>query len=148
MNKKEYVDIENARGKTYKKTILQIIEDGVCPFCEEHLPKYHKEPIIRTTEFWILTTNQNKYPGSKTHLLAILRAHAENLEEIPIGALEDLNDLFVWSKKEFNISGGGYSMRFGDTKRSGATVKHLHAQLFEPEEIVTIFIGHSKNDKE
>lgn len=144
---KKYVDIENARGEAYRKTILQIIEDNVCPFCAQHLKKYHTEPIIKKTKHWLLTTNQNKYPGTKVHLLAILREHAENLNEIPSGALEDLNKLFIWSQKKFGIKGGGYSMRFGDTQLSGATVKHLHAQLFEPEELVTIFIGHSKKDK-
>ena len=142
MNK--YVDIENARGEEYRKLITQIIEDDVCPFCEENLEKYHREPIIRKTNFWILTKNQNKYPGAKTHLVAILRHHAKDLSDMKSGAMEDLIDLFIWVQKHYKIKGGGFSMRFGETALSGASVKHLHAQFFEPEDLVTIFIGKSK----
>ena len=49
--------------------------------------------------------------------------------------------------------GGGFCIRFGDTLHSGATVKHLHAHLIEPDvknkkyEPVSFYIGGQKTKK-
>jgi hypothetical protein len=48
-----------------------------------------------------------------------------------------MNDLFAVASHlcdKYNIPGGGLTMRFGDTAKSGATVTRLHAQIIEPEE--------------
>jgi hypothetical protein len=46
---------------------------------------------------------------------------------------ESITALSNWAIKEFNIPGGGLTMRFGETVYTGATVCHLHAHLISPE---------------
>jgi ATP adenylyltransferase len=146
----DFVNVDHARLEEQRIVMNTIVADGVCPFCPEYLARYHKLPILREGEFWILTDNQWPYEHTKNHLLAITKKHIENISDLPAEAYAELMEHFQWAIKERNISGGGVSMRFGDSDKSGGTVKHLHAQLVEPDidapdyEPVRIKIGKSK----
>ena len=91
-------------------------------------------------------------PGcSPKHEIAFAKNHAEKLSELPNGSGEALIDLMKWAEHEFCSKGGAFAMRFGDTKFSGATVRHLHAQFILPgvEHLnhgnnITFYIGTSK----
>jgi diadenosine tetraphosphate (Ap4A) HIT family hydrolase len=121
-----------------------------CPFCEENLRKYHKEPILKEGKYWILTKNQWPYKGTKLHLLAILKKHAERLGELTPEEGAELFELFQWAERSNRVLGGGFAMRFGDMRYSGGTVRHLHAQFIVPDvdnpdaEPVRFKIGQSK----
>lgn len=145
------VNLNNARRDDQRLIMEQIIKDGKCPFCVENLRMYHTQKIHKENNFWILTDNQYPYNGTKTHLLAISKIHAEKLSELPDGAGEALLDLMKWAEHEFCSIGGAFAMRFGNTKFSGATVKHLHAQFILPGvehlnrgENIAFYIGTSK----
>jgi ATP adenylyltransferase len=132
----EPVNLQNTRGEAQRKVMEQIIHDDQCPFCPEalRLQQYHKQPIIRESEHWVLTPSQYPYPSTKAHLLAILKVHATTLAELPKGAGDDLLALFQWAEQEFGASSGGaFILRFGKTECSGATIPHLHAQFAVPD---------------
>ena len=133
MSEKAFVNLNNARVDEQRDTMNRIVEDGVCPFCRDHLAKYHKKPILREGTHWLLTTNQWPYEHTKHHLLAIATEHVEHFCDLPEGALEELGGHFAWATKEFEIPGGGILMRFGPYEKAGSTVRHLHAQLIEPD---------------
>lgn len=151
--KNGYVYVPNSRGDEQRDVMEKIVRDKVCPFCMEHLAKYHKKPILRESEHWILTENQWPYEHTRRHLLAITKTHVESMDELPAGAGEELFDLFRWAVRELDIRGGGFSVRFGDHEHSGGSVTHLHAQLVEPNlddptyEPVRIKIGKSAPKK-
>jgi len=46
----------------------------------------------------------------------------------------DLWKLAAQVCNDYNIPGGGLSLRFGPPEKSGATVRHLHAQLIVPKD--------------
>ncbi|MBP7831962.1 MAG: hypothetical protein KA028_03045 [Candidatus Pacebacteria bacterium] len=143
--KDQYVDLDNARGEEYIALLNQIIEDGVCPFCDNNIEKYGNV-ILRQTGHWIIIKNKNPYPGRKTQIMAISKVHAETLSDLSDEASLDLIRLMQSVAIGQNVAGGAMAMRFGDTKKSGATVRHLHAQLIEPEDntFVTFHIGYEK----
>ncbi|MDB5188178.1 MAG: Histidine triad domain protein [Candidatus Kaiserbacteria bacterium] len=149
-NEKAFVNLDNARLDEQRAVMNIIVEDGVCPFCPEYLARYHKKPILREGEFWILTDNQWPYEHTKNHLLAITKNHVEAIDELSPEAYAELMEHFRWAIKERNITGGGIAMRFGEPEKSGGTVRHLHAQLIEPDiespdyEPVRVKIGKSK----
>ncbi|NCN45228.1 MAG: hypothetical protein COU63_04580 [Candidatus Pacebacteria bacterium CG10_big_fil_rev_8_21_14_0_10_36_11] len=128
-----FVDIDNSREAEQVEVMEQIIEEGICPFCMENFKKYHQETILKETEHWILTPNRWPYENTKLHFLAILKTHAENLQEIPKGAGDELFELLAWLESEKQIPGGGFAMRFGDTNYSAGTIKHIHAQFLVPD---------------
>jgi diadenosine tetraphosphate (Ap4A) HIT family hydrolase len=143
--------LDNARKDDQRDVMREIIAAGECPFCAENLRKYHKQPIVRETEHWLLTPNQWPYNHTKIHLLAIYKTHAERLSELTLEAGADLLALMQWAEKEYNVPGGGWAMRFGDTDHSAGTVLHIHAQFLVPDlespgyEPVRIKIGKRKS---
>ncbi len=130
-DKKAYVDINNAHGEKMLATLQQIIEDGVDPFSLEHMQKYHERPILEIGKYWFVTENQWPYPNTRVHLLFITVEYAETFKDIPSDAFAELEELCEKYSEQYGVEGGALCMRFGKTSMTGATVKHLHAQLIE-----------------
>lgn len=128
-----FVNLANARNEQQRQVMETIQDHGDCPFCPDHLKQYHKQPILRSGDHWLLTPNQWPYENTRTHLLAIAAYHAETLQDLQPGAFDELQQHFTWAEEEFKIAAGGIAMRFGDTTRNGATVRHLHAHIIEPQ---------------
>lgn len=129
MKDKELINLAHVRTSHQKETMERIAKDGVCPFCPEHLLKYHTKPIIEAREWWTLTENFAPYEGAKIHLLAIAIPHVKSLADLPPAAGAELISIFSDYIKKHNIPGGSLLMRFGDTEITGGTVSHLHVQF-------------------
>jgi ATP adenylyltransferase len=128
-----FVNLNNARNDEQRGVMETIEQNNECPFCPDALHKYHQQPILRSGEHWLLTPNQWPYDNTRTHLLAIAAYHAETLADLQPGSFDELQTHFAWAEAEFKIAAGGLAMRFGDTARNGATVRHLHAHLIQPD---------------
>jgi len=131
-SRKSLVDPKFARGKMYKKAMEEIVAEGVCPFCPEHF-KWHTKPILRYENDWFITENFKPYENAKYHFLIISKTHHESLSELSSKDLISVFDLARWAVVEYNIPGGGITLRFGDSNFTGATIKHLHFHLLSPE---------------
>ena len=132
----DFVNIDNTAHRptdTYGNVINQIQKDGVCPFCPESLAKYHKNPILKEGKFWLLTDNLYPYEGAKYHELLIHKEHITSFSEISKEAWDELKDFITSFTDEKKIPGGTFFMRFGDTRYTGASVNHLHANLVSPD---------------
>jgi len=132
----DFVNFDNAAhrsGGIYGNVISQVQKDGVCPFCPESLAKYHKNPILKEGKFWLLTDNLYPYEGSKYHELLIHKAHITTFAEISKEAWDELNEFINYFTGEHAIPGGTFIMRFGDTRYTGASVAHLHANFVSPD---------------
>ena len=130
--KKSHVNLNNAKrpGDTkYRSVIQQIENDKVCPFCIEHLLKYHKKPILKQGKFWVVTTNMYPYKNAKFHFLFIHKEHVTDTENMSPESFAELHQHINWLIKENNISGGTLMMRCGNTAETGATVTHIHAHF-------------------
>lgn len=129
----KFVDLDNAR-KDDQRAVMQDIEaEGHCPFCMENLRLYHKQPILKETEHWLFTKNQWPYDHTRLHFLIILKKHVERLQDLTPEMGAELFEILAWAEQEFQMPGGGFAIRFGDTNYSAGTVNHIHAQLLVPE---------------
>jgi ATP adenylyltransferase len=131
----DFVNLDNTTHRpdpTYGKVIDRIKRDNVCPFCPESLAKYHKNPILKEGKYWLFTDNMYPYEGAKYHELIVHKKHIESLVEVSSEAWTELKMLVDEFTKEKNIPGGTFIMRFGDTRYTGATVRHLHANFVSP----------------
>lgn len=126
------IDIRFAKSGEYRETLEKIIETEKCPFCRDNF-KYHKKPILKEHMGWILTENSWPYKDTQKHLVFISIEHKEELADLTIDDFTAVKYLAEWATEEFNIKGGGLTMRFGDQSYTGATVKHLHFHLIYPE---------------
>lgn len=129
----KHVDLSNARYDDQREEMEKIIAAGHCPFCPENLGLYHKQATAKETAYWTLTPNAWPYKHTKVHYLAILKRHAENLHELTKEESADLFAMLGAVQKEMSIPGGAMTMRFGDTKHSAGTVRHLHAHFLVPD---------------
>ncbi|MBI1838737.1 MAG: hypothetical protein HYR95_00315 [Candidatus Colwellbacteria bacterium] len=133
---KSFVNLENTANRpdgVYKQVIDRIKDDGVCPFCPEHLGRYHKKPIVTDGRYWILTDNMYPYKGAKHHILLIHKRHIEAIVDVLPEAWSELLELVRVEAKKRSIAGGTFYLRFGDTSYTGASVTHLHANLISPD---------------
>ncbi|MFH1145886.1 MAG: HIT domain-containing protein [bacterium] len=129
--KKKFVDPRYAKSGEYAKVIEKIAGSGYCPFCHENF-HHHKHKIIKLHQGWFLTKCSWPYPNTKLHLLLIVERHKESLTQLSNNDWLAISYLVKLAIKKFKIKGGGLMMRFGQTKYTGATVKHLHAHLVVP----------------
>lgn len=127
-----FVNPDNAKhrpGGEYSKVISRIIADGVCPFCPEHLAQYHPHPIIKEGGHWLYTKNAYPYKGSIHHFLVVHKVHVEDFQDITPAAWLELQELVNVITHDHGIKGAALVCRFGETKYTGASVAHLHAQV-------------------
>lgn len=124
------VDPRNARTDGYREIIEEIVSEKVCPLCPPM--KWHPNPILEDDGKWLITANSNPYKDTEHHLLIIKRTHIETLDDLSADDMKSVLNLAKWATGEFNIRGGGLTIRFGDTLYTGATIKHLHAHLIVP----------------
>ncbi len=131
--KNKHVDLDNAREDEQREIMQQIIDADHCPFCMENFIKYNHQPIIKENQHWFLVHNKWPYKNTQHHLLAILKAHKENLTELTPAEGADLIKLMGFAQEYTHAPGGGFAMRFGNTDYSAGTVSHLHAQFIIPD---------------
>jgi len=130
--KKKQVDVGNATvvpRDDYVQILEAIIAEGFCPFCEEHLPKHHRRPILYTSKHWFVTENAWPYNGSRFHFLFISRTHIEKTEDLTTEMWVDFHKQYRKLMKENEIEGATLMIRSGNTEITGASVTHLHAHL-------------------
>jgi ATP adenylyltransferase len=124
-----FMNIKNARMPLQIKNMERIEADGVCPFCPEHLQKYHVPPIVREGEYWVVTSNMYPYENTAHHYLFITKEHLTNTKNLSEEAWAELRTLTNWLIETYKIESGTLLMRSGDMSKTGATVLHLHAQF-------------------
>lgn len=130
--KRRQVDVKNAevvKREDYVRTLNEIIAAGFCPFCEAHLFKHHKQPLIYKGRYWLVTKNNWPYAGTKFHFLLISRSHTERTEDLSPAAWKEFHALYRKLARRYRFSGATLMIRSGDTRVTGASVNHLHAHL-------------------
>jgi ATP adenylyltransferase len=126
---KKFVVPEAAGSRAaYRDLLKKIAKEGVCPFCPDYFV-HHPNPILLSGRHWLVTENMAPYEGARLHFLILHKKHIERPEQIVPAAWSELHRLVSKTAKEFKMPGGSFFMRFGDTKYTGASVAHLHAQL-------------------
>jgi len=129
LGKKSFVNLNNARVEEQQK-VMEMIEQGeYCPFCPEHYDGAKLMPIIKQGQHWHIRKNRWPYKNTRVHLLIIHNAHTEKLSDISFEAAKEFFELTQWAENEYQILGGGIGLRFGDFRRNGGTVLHLHAHI-------------------
>lgn len=129
----KFVDFDNARYEDQAAVMAQSEAAGLCPFCMENLGKFHQSPIEWEGVHWVITKNGWPYTNTKVHLLAILKEHQENIDQLSDAAAAELFTALKWAVAEYQIPGGGLVVRFGDSNYSAGSVLHLHAHIIQPD---------------
>jgi dihydrofolate reductase len=133
--RKQFVNLTNARDPKYRQVLEEIRSAKVCPFCPGFLARWHKAPILKKIGSWLITdASMQIYENTRHRFLLIGERHIESFGELSSSDFYDISQLIDWVQKEFGIIGLGIVIRSGDTKFTGASVCHLHIHLVIPEE--------------
>ena len=141
-----FIELAGIRTGNQLQTMRIIRLANHCPFCPENLLLYHKKPILWEGKHWILTENQWPYPGKNIHLLLVSKRHIENAGSITVEEWEEFHNTVTKIENEYGFIGGAICMRSGNPVLSGASVKHIHAQIISPKqgETTKFYIGTSR----
>jgi diadenosine tetraphosphate (Ap4A) HIT family hydrolase len=129
MEDESLLNIENARNPLQIENMQKIAAEGICPFCPEHMEKYHKPPILRRGTYWYITPNMYPYEHSIDHILFVTNRHVSISFELSADEWLELQEHINWVMQERGLTHGTLVMRSGDMSKTGSTVLHLHAQL-------------------
>lgn len=126
----KHVNLSNARAEDQLEALKKIAAGDFCPFCQaDYIEKEHKKPIIKTGDHWIATENRWPYKNTKHHLLFIHRRHVTSIADLCDEDWNELRKMVMEISQKMNIPGATFVMRSGDSRYTGGTVTHLHAQL-------------------
>lgn len=120
-----------AKSAGYGKTIAEIIEAGICPFCPETF-LWHPWPILHRIDGWVLTRSGWPYENTEHHFLIIGDQHIISDIEMTTHDEFCVRELTRRAVEGFDLKGWGRIARSGDTDHTGATVQHLHFHLIQP----------------
>ncbi len=126
------MNIKNATVKPrdgYVSVLSKITEEKICPFCEHNLLRHHPKPILFKNKHWISTANAWPYEGTRHHFLLIARRHVEYVEKLTAEEWKALGLAQRRLTRKYKLPASSLFIRSGDTRYTGATVNHLHAQL-------------------
>jgi len=129
MADEKLMNIDNARNPVQIANMQKIAEEGFCPFCPEHMEKYHTPKIIKRAKHWYVTPSMYPYENAVQHFLIITNEHISDSIDLTSEAWIELQVLQKWIIEEYNIDAGTLLMRSGDMSKTGSSVLHLHAQL-------------------
>ncbi|HSE56985.1 MAG TPA: hypothetical protein VLB02_02790 [Candidatus Paceibacterota bacterium] len=131
-NNIQYVDINNARGEKMIQKWQGIIADGVDPFDPQYVENYLEGTVILESDHWYAFQNDHPYDNIQLQLVIVTKKFFKDSYDLPDDVWLDLKAIKNKLRDQFEITGGGFVMRFGDTTLSGGTVVHLHAQIIVP----------------
>lgn len=134
MKKNLFVDIENTRSEEMRQKWQKILDSGENPFDLKNIKKWIGGEIIDTRDHWFVFQNDHPYEGAKHQFVIVSKKFHKNITEFSAEEWVDLHSMLHRLITKYKITGGGFSMRFGDTKLSGGSVVHIHAQLTVPED--------------
>jgi diadenosine tetraphosphate (Ap4A) HIT family hydrolase len=129
MAEEKLMNFDNARDPLQVANMQKIEAEGFCPFCPEHMEKYHTPPILKRGTHWYVTPNMYPYEHAVHHLLFITNRHISNSLELTSEEWAELQVLLHETIGEQGLTHGTLLMRSGDMKKTGSSVLHLHAQL-------------------
>jgi ATP adenylyltransferase len=141
------VDTTYAGERTgYLDELESIERGGVCPFCPGYLDARPEEqrPVLHRAGSWRVKLNKWPHPYStqfadragvkaRGHFVLFGDAHKTAVTQLDQVDWNDISQLLAWVHNEFQIAGCGVTVRSGDTLYTGATIQHLHLQLYVPE---------------
>ncbi len=126
LTKGAYVYLENYREDDQYKAMKEILDEGICPFCPEHLPRYLQKPTMWQGKFWTVKEPTWPYKNTQLHYVAVLTYHGEKLQDVVSEAAAEIFQIGSWIEKPRGTEFGGLGMRFGRLPVNGGTVRHLH----------------------
>jgi diadenosine tetraphosphate (Ap4A) HIT family hydrolase len=144
----------NVRSEEQKIRMEEADKENICPFCPDGLKVIHRLPIEIEIGRFFVTKSAFPYEGTNYHYLIVSKEHITEPAQISGEDWQDIGKAFNWVLESAKMTGGGMFLRFGDMKKNGSSVAHVHLHVIsgnsiesDPEEIresLKVKLGYKK----
>lgn len=124
----KYIDPRNVRDALQLDIMLSREEKGEDPLN----PDIIDQEILFFTDYWYVTKNRFPISSVEHTFLVVSKLPIYNVEDMTKEMWEDLKNIWDKLRNDYNLPGGAICQRFGDTQRSGATLKRIHTHIIVP----------------
>ena len=118
-----------ARSEAQRGHMLDLEKAGICVFCAEHFPVYHREPVEIRGRYWYVARNDFPYAGTSAHYLIVPYVHVSSFDELPDEAGAELWSMKRALKERLDPLAVATVERSGDMRYNGGSVAHLHVHF-------------------
>ena len=129
-SKFKYVYLPNARKQEQLDIMLEQEMNGIDPLA----PDVIDQEILFKTNCWYVSKNRFPYEGVEHQFLVVSLNPVYKVEDMNQKMWNELINIWLKLKADFNIPGGALCFRFGEPALSGASLTRLHAHLIIPRE--------------
>ncbi len=130
----KYIYPPNVRHQEQLDIMMRNEYNDIDPIAPEVLTN----EVMFNTEWWHVSKNKFPYQDENGvvaayHILIVAQKPVYSLDDMPKEMWEDLRNIWLQLKNEYNIEGGALCFRYGDCSLSGASQKRLHAHIISPQ---------------
>jgi diadenosine tetraphosphate (Ap4A) HIT family hydrolase len=109
--------------------MMRLERESTCIFCDERAGSEHAAEVIKTGDYWYVTTNDFPYEGTVAHYLIVARDHVNSFDQLPDAAGAELWSLRRLLKARVAAPAFATVERSGDMRLNGGSVEHLHVHM-------------------
>jgi len=147
---KRIVDPRNARSKPYAAELRKIQKSGLCPFCPGGKTLVEgKDPILLRNDHWLAIQSHTPIANTQHHWVVFPKKHRTRVTQLSNEEWCFFSEIISTLQKKFKVAGDvvSFTAREGDTVITGATVLHLHFNIYVPKRgrVVTVTFGRVQN---
>ena len=83
-------------------------------------------------KYWYVVKNRYPYPEVEQHIAIFANDPIYDIDEVTPKMWAELQTIWRELREQLQIPGGAFCFRWGDTLRSGASLKRVHAHVIAP----------------
>lgn len=128
-------NLSNVREEEQRQIMEELARTGECFLCQEVIARVAKKyPGVATLSVhegnhWFIKNNDFPYSGTKLHVLVVPKRHVTELEDLSGEEFLELQQMFTWINKKYDVEGASMFLRYGNMNYNGATLSHIHFHI-------------------
>lgn len=127
--KEPKLNFNAVRSEEQRSRMEKAKESLLCPFCEKGLIEIHQKEIFYENNSWLVTESAFPYDGTEHHYLIVSKRHVSSISDLSPTEWSDQGEAIKYLVSEKKIDGGSMFLRFGDMKKTGSSIEHLHVHV-------------------
>lgn len=127
----KYIDPRNAREQNQLDVMKEFEEKGLDPLAPENVNEDEQEVLMRK-KYWYVVKNRYPYPEVEQHIAIFANDPIYDIDDVTPKMWAELQTIWKELREQLQIPGGAFCFRWGDTLRSGASLRRVHAHVITP----------------
>lgn len=126
----KYIDPRNTREQEQLDVMIRNETQGKDPLAFENIDP--EQEVLAKKKYWYVTKNRYPYKDIDYHIAIFAMEDVYDISEMSPEMWAELQEIWNELREKYELPGGALCFRFGDTLRSGASLKRVHAHIIVP----------------